>query len=328
MGGDLGPPIVIQGAIAALQSCPQLSLILLGDGAQIEHALQCAPKDVLQRISIQPTSDVVYMDDSPAYALRNKPLSSMRQALHCVASGKADACVSTGNTGALVGMARVELKTLPHIHRPVLMAALPKVAGATYVLDLGANIQPTAAELCQYARLGHLVLKEVDGYTAPSIGLLNIGEESIKGGDVLHQADAFLKQSDDLNYIGYVEGDAVYTGHCDLVICDGFSGNVLLKSSEGLVRMLGYYLETEFSRNILSRTAKYLTRPIWKRFYSHINPDRYNGASLLGLDGIVIKSHGKANSFAVKNAILRAVIEVDKRMIEKIKYNLLEQEGQ
>ncbi len=327
MGGDIGPATVVPAALCALKESPQLKLILVGDEQAIARYLKGADRTLADRTRIHPASQQVEMDELPSSALRNKKDSSMRVAINLVKEGTADACVSAGNTGALMAIARFVLKTLPGIDRPAIITALPSIEGHTHMLDLGANIDCSAEHLFQFAVMGAELVRAVDDIERPRIGLLNIGEEAIKGNEQVKQT-ARLLASNPLNYIGFVEGDDIYTGGTDLVVCDGFIGNVALKSSEGVAKMISHYLKESFAANPLSRLAGLVAMPVLKAFRRRIDPRCYNGASLLGLQGIVIKSHGGADSLAFANAIKIAQLEVDKgvpSLISKQVESLLQQ---
>lgn len=311
MGGDVGPDVGVPAALAALKEDRRLRLLLVGDEQSIRDRLASARQDLCKRIEIHHASQVVDMDEPPSRALRNKKDSSMRVSINLVKAGKADACVSAGNTGALMATARFVLKTLPGIDRPAIITALPSIGGHTHVLDLGANVDSTAEHLFQFAVMGTELVRAVDDVELPRVGLLNIGEEEIKGNDQVKKA-AQLLASSDLNYVGFVEGDDIYKGGADLVVCDGFVGNVALKSSEGVAKMVSHFLKQSFKRNLYSRVAALVALPVLRSFGKRIDPRRYNGASLLGLQGIVIKSHGGADSLALANAIRIAVLEVEK----------------
>jgi glycerol-3-phosphate acyltransferase PlsX len=261
------------------------------------------------------------MDEAPSSALRGKKDSSMRVAINLVKEGKADACVSAGNTGALMATGRFVLKTLSGIDRPAIISALPSIEGHTHVLDLGANIDCTSEHLFQFAVMGSVLATAVDNIEHPRVGLLNIGEEEIKGNDTVKIAAQLLAESE-LNYTGFVEGDDIYKGGTDVVVCDGFVGNVALKTSEGVAKMISHYMKEEFSRNILTKMVGLVTLPVLKSFRKKIDPRKYNGASLVGLRGIVIKSHGGADVVAFENAINIALVEVDKAVPQKIRSHL------
>lgn len=312
MGGDHGVDVVVPAALATLQaSQSSLRLILVGDRQRIRDALSAAGAAESDTLRIHHASQTVTMDESPSQALRLKKDSSMRVAIERVKRGEADACVSAGNTGALMATARYVLKTLPGIDRPAIITTIPCIGGYTRMLDLGANVDCTAEHLFQFAVMGSVLAEALDGNEAPSIGLLNIGEEEIKGNDQVKQAARILAGSD-LNYRGYVEGDDIYKGTVDVVVCDGFVGNVALKTSEGVASIIAHYMREEFQRNTLTRMAGLVAMPVLRRLRQRIDPRRYNGASLLGLRGIVLKSHGGADKVAFRHAIETAVLEAAK----------------
>lgn len=328
MGGDHGPQVVIPAAISALEKHPDIELILVGDETTLQAALaQQNPADKA-RLSIQHASQIVAMDESPQTALRSKKDSSMRVAINLVKENLAAACVSAGNTGALMATARFVLKTLPGIERPAIVTALPTMKGHTYVLDLGANVDSSAEHLVQFALMGSVLAELVDGKKQPSVGLLNIGAEEIKGSERVKEAARLLGQTD-LNYVGFVEGDGLYKGEVDVLVCDGFVGNVLLKASEGVAHMIRHYLRNSFKRNLFTKAAAMVAYPVLKHFRKELDPRAYNGANFIGLQGIVIKSHGGADSFAFANAINIAVIEARKDVPKHISKHLETlQEGQ
>ncbi len=321
MGGDHGPDVVVLAAAQALSDAPDLCLILVGDERRLQEVLQRHKIHSHERLLIRHASQQVEMNDSPAQALRGKKDSSMHGAVNLVKQGVAQACVSAGNTGALMAIARYALKTLPGVDRPAIGTALPTMQGHTYMLDLGANIESSPQNLFEFAVMGSVLASAVDANPHPRVGLLNIGEEDIKGNDQVKEAAALLAASN-LNYIGFVEGDDIYRGEVDVVVCDGFVGNVALKTSEGVAKMVAYYIRGEFKRNFYTRLAALAARPVLKALRVKLDPRRYNGASLLGLQGIVIKSHGGADVFAFCNAIKTAVIEVDKAIPERIRASL------
>lgn len=321
MGGDHGPSVVIPSALSVLRSQPQLTIILVGDQQILEAELRRHGSAANERLRIQHASQVVAMDELPSQALRNKKDSSMRVAINLVKDGIAQACVSAGNTGALMATARFVLKTLPGIDRPAILTALPTIRGHAYVLDLGANIDSTAENLYEFAVMGSVLAQTVGNIASPSVGLLNIGEEEIKGNEQVKEASKMLQQSS-LNYYGFVEGDDIYKGTVDVVVCDGFIGNVALKASEGVAKMISHYMRQEFKRNLLTRLAGLVALPVLKAFRAKIDPRSYNGASLVGLRGIVIKSHGGADVYAFSNAIHEAVLETKKNVPERIREQL------
>ncbi|MCG5525225.1 phosphate acyltransferase PlsX [Ectothiorhodospira haloalkaliphila] len=317
MGGDHGPHVVVPAALKALAEFSDIHLILVGDKARLEKELAAVGKAPSDRLRIHHAAQVVGMDEPPTQALRNKKDSSMRVAINLVKHQQADACVSAGNTGALMATARYVLKTLPGIDRPAIITAIPAIKGHTHMLDLGANVDCSASHLYQFAVMGSELASAVDNVSNPRVGLLNIGEEDIKGNDQVKEAAHMLEQSH-LNYIGFVEGNDIYCGDVDVVVCDGFVGNVALKTSEGVARMVSHYMRAEFKRGLLSRLAALVAMPVLRKFRGRIDPRAYNGASLLGLQGVVIKSHGGADAVAFENAIRIARIEARKRVPQRI----------
>lgn len=309
MGGDHGPHITVPSAVEYLQHDREANVILVGIPDAITAELNALDISPGPRLRLHPASEVIGMDESPAIALRNKKDSSMRVAINLVRNGEAQACISAGNTGALLATSRFVLKTIPGIDRPALAVVLPTISGRTYVLDLGANVNCTAEHLLQFGMMGATLVSSVENKPNPSIGLLNIGEEDIKGNDVVKQA-AELFRSSGLNFYGNIEGDDIYRGTTNVVVCDGFVGNVALKTSEGLAQMLASYLREEFRRSFFSKLAGMVALPVINAFRQRVDHRRYNGASLLGLRGIVIKSHGSADSFAFRCAISRAAGEI------------------
>ncbi len=320
MGGDFGPAVTVPAALAALQRHPELRLTLVGDETAIAGLV---PKGLTERCQVMHAPQKVEMSDRPSIALRTKRESSMRIALDMLRDGKVDACVSAGNTGALMAIARYVLKTLPGIERPAICATMPSVNGATHVLDLGANVDSSSEELFRFAVMGSVLASSIDNRPNPRIALLNIGEEEIKGNDRVKQTAILLEQST-LNYCGFAEGNDLYSGRFDVIVCDGFVGNVALKASEGVAGMLVALAREEFSRGILSKLRALVAAPVLRRLRDRADPRRYNGASLLGLRGIVIKSHGGADIFSFGHAIDEAIMEVRKGVPEKIS-SVLEQ---
>jgi glycerol-3-phosphate acyltransferase PlsX len=308
MGGDHGTHVTVPAALEHLRRDSQSGFILVGDQKLIQAELSRLGAAPSARLRIQHASEIVAMDEQPAAALRGKKDSSIRVAINLVKKGDAQACISAGNTGALMAISRFVLKTLPGIDRPAIATILPTLTGHTYVLDLGANVDCTAEHLLQFGIMGSELVASVDGKAQPTVGLLNIGAEDIKGNEVVKRAAELLRASD-LNFHGNVEGDDIYKGTTDVVVCDGFVGNVALKTSEGLAQMLGTYLREEFSRNPLTKFAGLVARPVIKHFKRRVDHRRYNGATLIGLRGVVIKSHGSADVFAFGFAIQRAVEE-------------------
>ncbi|MEN8106850.1 MAG: phosphate acyltransferase PlsX [Pseudomonadota bacterium] len=321
MGGDIGPDVVVPAALTALREHNDLSIILVGDEAVLQRSLGQHQAASHARLKIRHASQVVEMDDLPSHAMRNKKDSSMRVAVNLVKEGVADACVSAGNTGALMATSRFVLKMLPGIDRPAICTALPSMMSHTWMLDLGANVDCDAEHLLQFAVMGSVMARAMDRNDNPRIGLLNIGEEEIKGNEQVKEA-AQLLASSHLNYGGYAEGDDIYKGGFDVIVADGFVGNVALKTSEGVARMIAQFIREEFSRNILTKLAALVAMPVLKAFRHRIDPRRYNGASLLGLKGIVIKSHGGADELAFANAIKVAAVEVRESVPERISKQL------
>ncbi len=317
MGGDHGPSVTVPACLDFLAAAPDATVILVGQRAPLEAALASAQPALRARITVHPATEVVDMDEPPADALRHKKDSSMRVAINLVKEGVANACVSAGNTGALMAIARFVLKTLPGIDRPAIASQLPTWSGQTLVLDLGANVNCTAEQLLQFAAMGSALVTAIEGIERPTVGLLNIGEEDIKGNDVVKDAAELLKASG-LNFYGNVEGDDIYKGTTDVVVCDGFVGNVALKTSEGLAQMLYAFLKSEFTRNPLTRMAALLVYPVLKAFKRRIDPRRYNGATLVGLKGVVVKSHGGADRLAFVHALKRAHAEVEHGVLDRI----------
>ena len=319
MGGDYGPEVTIPASLDCLKNNPDLKLILVGDEAVIKQLLPQELADYQDRLTIHHASQCVGMDESPSKALKNKKDSSMRVAINLVRDGHADACVSAGNTGALMATARFVLKMIPGIDRPAIISTLPSIYGHTHVLDLGANVDCTAEHLFQFAIMGNELVKAVEGIDSPKVGLLNIGEEDMKGNEQVKSAAKLLENSS-LNYIGYVEGNSLNAGHIkvDLIVTDGFVGNVALKSIEGAAKMIGSALKEAFGKNILTKLVGLIAYPVLKSFKQRIDPRLYNGASFLGLRGLVIKSHGGADVLAFRTAIQLAEVEVQKDVTRKI----------
>ncbi|NHO65236.1 phosphate acyltransferase PlsX [Aestuariicella hydrocarbonica] len=288
MGGDLGPRSTLPAALNFAQANPELAIILVGEAST-------APSSLPDNVHFVVSTQVVSMSDKPAYALRNKQDSSMWKAIDLVARGEAQACISAGNTGALMAMGKYLLKTFPGIDRPAICKAVPTAKGASYVLDLGANVDCTSEQLVQFALMGS-VLAETAGVSSPSVGLLNIGSEDIKGNEQIRLASALLESNDHLNYVGYIEGDGIFTGAADVVVCDGFVGNVALKVSEGVARLLASYLRELLEGGFWNRLVGQIARPLLLKWHTKFDPARYNGASFLGLQGVVVKSHGSVDA--------------------------------
>lgn len=319
MGGDFGPGITVPASLDCLRNNPDLKLILVGDSTVLNQHLGENLSAFKDRLTVHHASQQVEMHESPSKALKNKKDSSMRVAINLVHEGLADACVSAGNTGALMATARFVLKMIPGIDRPGIISTLPSVFGHTHVLDLGANVDCTAEHLYQFAVMGNELVKAVENIESPKVGLLNIGEEDVKGNEQVKTAAKLLENSS-LNYIGYVEGNSLNAGNIkvDLIVCDGFVGNVALKSIEGAAKMISTLLKEDFSKNIFTKLAGLIAYPVLRSFKDRIDPRLYNGASFLGLKGLVIKSHGGADAIAFKTAIEIAEIEVKQDVIRRI----------
>ena len=322
MSGDHGPHVCVPAALAALEALPQLCIQLVGDAATLERALAAGCAVPGERLSLVPASQVVAMDEHPREAVRRKKDSSMRIAIDQVKSGRARACVSAGNTGALMATAHFVLKTLPGIDRAAIMSVIPAVGGHTHMLDLGANAAATAEQLLQFGLMGSIVAAELSTLTRPRIGLLNIGEEDIKGHEIVQAAHRLLADSA-LNYIGFVEGTDIFSGEVDVVVTDGFTGNVALKSMEGIAGLINLTMREEFTRNVGRKLMALCARSALAAVRERFDPRRYNGASMVGLGGIVIKSHGGADALAFEQAIRTAVREaeqdVPRRIIEGLR---------
>ncbi|HEX7329408.1 MAG TPA: phosphate acyltransferase PlsX [Casimicrobiaceae bacterium] len=317
MGGDHGPSVTVPASLQFAARHPDVRIVLVGRPEALESALAAGTSAVRERVAIHAASEIVDMDEPPADALRRKKDSSMRVAIDLVKSGAADACVSAGNTGALMAIARFVLKTLPGIDRPAIASQLPTRQGTTLVLDLGANVNCSSEQLVQFAAMGSALASAVEGIERPTVGLLNVGEEDIKGNDLVRETGERLKASS-LNFHGNVEGSDIYKGTTDVVVCDGFVGNVALKTSEGLAQMLYEFLRAEFTRNALTRVAASVAWPVLRAFKKRIDPRRYNGATLVGLKGVVVKSHGGADALAFVNALERAYAEVAHGVLDGI----------
>jgi glycerol-3-phosphate acyltransferase PlsX len=317
MSGDHGHAVAVRAARLALAAHPELRLILVGDQAILAPALAAQRLAGDTRVTLQHATEVVAMDELPSKALRNKKDSSMRVAINLVKEGRAAACVSAGNTGALMATARFVLKMLPGIDRPAIITAIPSVDGHTYMLDLGANAECSAEQLFQFAVMGSALVTAVNGIERPRIGLLNIGEEEIKGSEVIRQAAGLIATAG-LNYVGFIEGDHVFLDPVDVVVCDGFTGNIALKTGEGVARLIGKFLKEEFSANLLHKLAAVAAYPALRNLGKRIDPRRYNGATFLGLNGTVIKSHGGTDALGFANAIRVGLEEVERGVPARI----------
>ncbi|MCB1799532.1 MAG: phosphate acyltransferase PlsX [Gammaproteobacteria bacterium] len=323
MGGDHGARVVVPAALDFLGRDRECRLILVGREEVIRQYLPSG--SLPDRLSLHHASQEVAMDELPSRALRGKKDSSMRVAIDLVKQGRAAACVSAGNTGALMATARFVLKTLPHVDRPAIITALPAINGRTWVLDLGANVDCQAQHLFQFAVMGAELVSALEGIVRPTVGLLNIGQEEIKGNEQVKEAHELLGASE-LNYLGYVEGDDIYLRDgLDIVVTDGFVGNVALKNTEGVAKLIRHFMAVEFKRNLLTKLSGLIALPVLRALRRRIDPRRYNGASLLGLRGIVVKSHGGADVLAFENAIAIAKKEVLADVAQRIELRVGQQ---
>jgi glycerol-3-phosphate acyltransferase PlsX len=316
MSGDLGAEVVVRAAAATLEKHTDVELMLVGDEVELGDLVTRIIGDDA-RLNIVHASEVVEMSEPPAEALRRKKDSSMRVAINLVKDGSADACVSSGNTGALMATSKFVLKTQPGIDRPAFIAELPAKGGSLHMLDLGANTQASAAQLFQYAMMGSIVSSDLLGIDRPRIALLNIGAEDIKGNDTVREAAAMLQEST-LNYIGFIEGNDLFSGRADVVVTDGFTGNVALKTIEGAVGLAQHFLKQAFTRSWFSKLQAVLASSVLKRLSVEMDSRNYNGATLVGLNGIVIKSHGGADSVGFQHAIDMAIVEVRNQLPQQI----------
>jgi glycerol-3-phosphate acyltransferase PlsX len=314
MGGDCGPSVCVPAALAAAREFPDVRFTLTGRQADLERQLAQSPPAGAAGVKPENldclfAAEVVEMSDHPREALRRKKDSSMRRALDLVRAHEADACVSAGNTGALMAMAHFVLKMLPGVERPAIVSLIPSRGGHTYMLDLGANATCTPAQLCQFAVMGSVLAADLEGaHERPRVGLLNIGEEEIKGNETV-QAAHVLMSATDINYVGFVEGHDIFSDQVDVVVTDGFTGNVALKTMEGAARLISDTLREEFTRNAARKLGALAARPSLRALRTRLDPRRYNGATMVGLRGIVIKSHGGADVFGFQRAIEVAVLE-------------------
>ncbi|MFI5444738.1 phosphate acyltransferase PlsX [Polaromonas sp. UC242_47] len=323
MGGDFGPSVTLAASLAFLDHHPEAAIVLVGQPDVLAAQPQFSRIQSHPRCQILAATEVVTMDDPIEVALRRKKDSSMRVAITQVKDGVAQAAVSAGNTGALMAIARYVLKTLDGIDRPAIATQLPNAAGgATTVLDLGANIDCTEDHLFQFAVMGSALVSAIENKASPSVGLLNIGEEAIKGSEVIKKAGELLRsasKSGDLNFHGNVEGNDIFKGVVDIVVCDGFVGNVALKASEGLASMIGGFIKAEFSRNIFTKISAIVAYPVLSAFKNRLDHRRYNGAALLGLRGLVFKSHGSADAFAFERALNRAYDAARNNLLDRVR---------
>lgn len=327
MGGDHGPRVTVPAALSVLAEQSNLQLILVGKRSVIEAELtqytnlnkhHTNLNKHQDRLIIRNATQVVDMDEAPSLALRGKKDSSMRVALNLLQEGLVQACVSAGNTGALMATARFVLKMLPGIDRPAILFPLPSLQGPVHMLDLGANVECQADHLFQFAVMGAVVVSAIENKPNPKVGLLNVGKEAIKGTEQVKRASQLLSSVPSINYVGFIEGNDIYKGTVDVVVCDGFVGNVALKVSEGLAYMMLQHVRQELTKNWYTKLAALVAKPMLKSIFGRFDPNRYNGGSLLGLQGVVIKSHGGANTEAFAEAIRVAVKEVEKNVPETI----------
>ncbi len=317
MGGDHGPSVTVPAAKKALSEISDIKLVLVGDETQLTEELKNQGLLNESRISIRHASEVVAMDEAPVLALKRKKDSSMRVAINLVKEQSVQACVSAGNTGALMATSKFVLKTISGISRPAICTILPSMTGHTHMLDLGANLECTPENLHEFAIMGSVLAQSVDGLEKPSVGLLNIGSEAMKGSDSIKKASQLIASSG-LNYHGFVEGDDIYKGTVNVIVTDGFVGNVSLKTGEGLAALVNHVLKREFKKNLITRFAAIIALPVLSAVRKILDPRRYNGASLLGLNGIVVKSHGGADTSSFFNAIKIASIEIEKDVPQRI----------
>lgn len=318
MGGDHGISVTVPAAIAALNLNPELTLFLVGNESALQKALQGKSYDH-RRLIIKAATEVVDMDEKPSEALRKKKDSSMRVAINLVKEGEAQACVSAGNTGALMAIARFVLKTHANIDRPAIVTTVPTIKGHCHLLDMGANVDCSSEQLFQFAVMGSILSQVLDDIPYPKIGLLNIGEEELKGNQQIQETHQRLQKASSLNYVGFVEGDGISKGEVDVVVADGFVGNIALKTMEGTGRLVAHFLKEAATENLLTKMLTIFALPMLKKFKAKTNPDAYNGASLVGLKGIVVKSHGGVGEFGFSQALKVAVKEVQRDIPELIR---------
>lgn len=320
MGGDHGPSVTVPAAFNLLARHSKVRLILVGDQEILNAKIATYDAKLKERITIQHASEQVLMDESPSKALRNKKDSSMRVAINLVKDKTAEACVSAGNTGALMATARFVLKTLPGIDRPAITTLFPTIIPnkGTYILDLGANVDSDSNYLYQIAIMGSVLASLTDNIKHPKVALLNIGSEDNKGNQQIKEAAQILSESKHINYVGFVEGDDIFKGNVDVIVCDGFIGNVMLKSIEGVLKLVAFYVKKNMMHSIFTKALALLALPIFKKTYKDINPGKYNGATFIGLCGVVIKSHGGADIAAFTYALEKAVVEARRQIPQKI----------
>lgn len=318
MGGDFGPEVVVPAAAHVAKKFSNVNIILVGDETILRACVKSHDIEADKQFEIQHASEVVEMHDEPGNAVRKKKDSSMRVAINMVKEGRAEAVVSAGNTGALMATAKFVLKMIPGVDRPAICTTIPSYGGHTHMLDLGANVDCSPEHLLQFSVMGSVLAEAVDSTQTPKVGLLNIGSEDSKGNALVKQANTLLKDAP-INYIGYVEGDDIYSDKVDVVVCDGFVGNVSLKTMEGLAKMISRMMREEFNRSIFSKLSGLIASPVLNKFKKRVDPRMYNGASMLGLKGIVIKSHGSADILSYANAIEIALLEIEKSVPDHIR---------
>ncbi len=323
MGGDFGPQVTVPATVTVASKNPDMEFTLVGDEQKLKPLLERAAHTNLPSVNIHHASEMVAMNESPTHALRRKKDSSMRVAMDLVKQGLASACVSAGNTGALTAIAHVILRPLPGIHRPAIISQIPTVNKHVNLLDLGANVECSAMDLFQFGVMGTTFVKYMEGIENPSVALLNIGVEEIKGNQTIKETAALLEASE-LNYQGYIEGDRIFSGEVNVVVCDGFSGNVVIKTGAGVSRFIQNTLREEFERNLMSKLTGLMARPVLSRTKLRIDPRVYNGAALIGLTGSVIKSHGAADQVAFQHALRKAVSEVNNEVPARINERIAE----
>lgn len=331
MGGDIGCKVTVPAALNALERHKNLELILVGDEEAIKRVLSADERyknndTIINRLTIKHASQQILMDESPSRALRSKKDSSMRVAINLVANHEAEACVSSGNTGALVAISRFVLKMIHGVSRPAISTHFPTInkRNNTNVLDLGATIEAKAKDLVELAIMGSVLSSVVDKVEQPKVALLNIGTEEIKGNDQIKEAANLLMNNPHINYVGFIEGNELFKGEVNVVICDGFTGNVVLKTIEGAMKLVSSLLKNSVLSSIITKIYAFLALPLFKRMYRELEPNKYNGASLVGLNGIVVKSHGGTDINGFTNSIDKAVIEVQNRVPQRIRAKIEE----
>ncbi len=324
MGGDFGPPVTVPAAFAALAKHPRLEVLLFGREADVTPLLAESDDRLRERLSLCHCEEVVGMGDKPSQALRGKKNSSMRLAIDSLKTLGAHACVSAGNTGALMAMGCYVLKTSPGIDRPAICISMPTLAGTerTYLLDLGANVDNCSEHLHQFALMGSVLSRVLDGVAEPRVALLNIGHEEIKGNEQVKFAAQLIGDDPRLRYTGYIEADRLLDGEADVIVCDGFVGNVALKAAEGTTRLIAFRAQHVFNSNLYTRALGWLVKPLLQRVKQEVNPESYNGAYFLGLQGILVKSHGAASVAGFQQAIESAIVQVENRMVEHLDHAL------